>query len=34
MGWGDFYLWWLLLLVGGILGWVARGLFEGHGNGD
>ncbi len=28
----DFFLWWCLVLLGAILGWMARGLFEGHGD--
>jgi hypothetical protein len=28
----DFFLWWCLVLLGGILGWMARGLFNGHGD--
>ncbi len=28
----DFFLGWFLVLLGGILGWMARGLFYGHGD--
>ena len=28
----DPFLWWFPALVGVILGWLARGLFEGHGD--
>ena len=30
----DLFLWWFLIVVGGVLGWMARGLFEGRGDGD
>jgi len=28
----DFFLGWFLVIVGGILGWIARGLFDGRGD--
>ena len=28
----DLFLYVVMVMVGAILGWMARGLFEGHGN--